>query len=266
MKSPFKLTFVLLLICGSLYSEISEETILRDCKGEYALGAYKSAVLSINRFLRNYPKSPLRSEALYLRGLAFLADSKRDSAKVQWEMVSEKDHYWYSRALLSGAAVLSDEKEWRSSNDLLRKAEAVSAKSDSALLGSIWHQLSVNSEKQNKHEDARAWRTKISTHLPRSMESLNIVGIDVINTKAPKKDDQGSFSLQLGAFQSYDNALSFMKSVEKTHKNRLIVSNEFRGDKKLYIVYVNGFKTEGEAQNYATDAGLKIKEFRIVVR
>jgi hypothetical protein len=97
---PFVIFCILSAFSVGVTATVSEETLLRDCKAELAMGNYNQAVVSFGRFIRNYPKSKLKAEALYWKGVSYLSDSKRDSAKAVWDQISRSDASWYSGTIL----------------------------------------------------------------------------------------------------------------------------------------------------------------------
>jgi hypothetical protein len=245
---------ILILLSISVVANVSEETILRDCKGELAMGNYGSATVSFGRFIRNYPKSKNMAEALYWKGIAFLSDSKKDSAKSTLEIVAKKNSTWSSRANLSLGIILAGEKSWRASNEALKKAEVVG---DSTMLSAVWYQLYLNAITNGEDKKASEWKLKLIQQFPRSIEA----------SKFAIESDQWQYSLQLGAFQNRDNASSFLQSLSQTKSLGVWkpeITNQPRNGKMLHIVVLGKFISESSARDYAAEIGLALKEFRVI--
>jgi tetratricopeptide (TPR) repeat protein len=243
---------LLLLISLSVVANVSEETILRDCKGELAMGNYSSATLSFGRFIRNYPKSKYKSEALYWKGIAFLSDSKKDSAKATLELVAKTTSAWSSRANLSLGIILAGEKNWRASGEALKKAAAAG---DSTMLSSVWYQLHLNAKANGEDKEASELKSRLLKHFPRSIEAANF------------EPEHSKYSLQLGAFQSKDNALQFSQNLSQNKSLgswKPEITNQPRNGKTLHIVVLGHFITESDARDYAVGIGLAPKEFRVI--
>ncbi|MBL8029066.1 MAG: SPOR domain-containing protein [Fibrobacteres bacterium] len=219
------------------------------------MGNYSQAVVSFGRFIRNYPKSKLKAEALYWKGVSYLSDSKRDSAKASWDQINRSDAFWYSRAHLSLGVVYAGEKSWKSSSDELKKASSFA---DSSLLSSIWFQNYNNAQKTGNVEEASLWKEKLLKFFPRSIESGNF--------EVQQPSESSRYSIQLGAFQSKANASSLSEAVSKKISGewKPEILKDTRNGQSLFIVTVGRFGSETAARDYASAIGLSAKEYRVI--
>jgi len=255
--------------------DFSEEAFYRMGQYYYAKGEYAAASRAFDSLLLGFPAGYFKSEGLFWKGLSCLSSGSKDSAQACLGRLTEEDPAVYVRGRIVLGILLARDGKYAESNQSLEKALKLG---DNALRSTAYFQLSRNFKTLGDTAQAAAYMKKLKEEFPDALEAPQ-AEIDLKEllkgmekpvsapAAAPLPAVQHeSFTLQLGAFQSRENAEKQRKKYADTYGNTDIAESR-RDNTTLFIVRLGNFKSPKDAEEFATlEMNLTVKDFKVVKR
>jgi tetratricopeptide (TPR) repeat protein len=257
------------LIASGPRDDTSEEAWFRLGQFYYARGEYPSALRMFDSLLVFFPAAYFKSEALFLKGLCFLSTGAGDSAATLLGRLTEEDPAVYVKGRIVLGVLLSRNGRFVESNACLEKALAMG---DNALRSTAYFQLSQNYKALGDRKQAALFAGKLRDEFPDALEAPQmekelqpLVSGQALANAAPAVPKE-EYALQLGAFQSRENAEKLQKKYADTYGNTDVAELKREGG-PLFTVRLGRFKSSKDAESFAAlELNLAPKEFKVVKR
>jgi tetratricopeptide (TPR) repeat protein len=250
----------------------TEEAFYRMGQYYYAQGAYGSAVRMFDSLLLVFPAGYFKGEALFWKGLSLLSAGAKDSAQALLAKLPEDDPAVLVRGQVVLGVLLARDGKCAESSRCLEKALKLG---DNALRSAAYYQLSRNYFALSDTAQALFYAKKLKDEFPGAIEAPQ-AEIDLtellsgkgktVATAPAAAPSREAFALQLGAFQSRENAEKVKKKYADTYGNTDIAETR-RDSGILYVVRLGNFKNAKDAEQFATlELNLSAKDFKVIKR
>jgi len=249
---------------------VTDSTIREQALYQDAAGNYTEAIAIWNRLLKKFPKSPVAIDAPYYKASAFLSDSKPDSAMRGFEQTVKSKSENAPRAEVALGLLLCRQgklKEGcaRFKSALNQKDETVRAEASAFLFRNYLELRDTN--------QAVVYGRLLLENYKRALVLENLTDEDRALLASYKSADskseivkEGPFYIQLGAFQSKENAQKLILTLSpRTKSKKLEISVQERKNGQLFLVLVNGFGDSEAAKVFAeNELKLPATSFKIL--
>ncbi len=233
MKMTELLKGVVIAVLAGFSSEVLASS-MRDAQQAYLVGNYSEVISICSHFQGEYTN---RDEALYLTALSYMKMGIYEKARSYFRSLLRnfKGSPFYESALvkLVDTYFLDNDIEYAEKlyKSILRKYPSISYKP------LIYLRLAQISAKQGRWNDERKYINLIKTKYPHSVEQK----------LAERIEKRGYFfTVQVGAFSRYENALHFMKELKMRYRPYIVEEKD--GDLTFYKVRVGKYKERQEAE------------------
>ena len=242
MRSSYRLGAAFLIILGLASAALAVED-LSSAQAAFLRGEYSQAASTSRAMLDRKPSGSVREELLYLKGVSEL--KLRDLEEARLTLTQLTSEFPEGRRVSQARMALGDlyalTGEDQKALDLYE--ELVKSGKAGSLLAQITFRVGDAQRRLGLWEEARKTLERVAAQFPRSPEGLQ--------AKELLAQGEFAFFVQVGAFQSRENAVRLKTELERRHFSAEVNDTILEG-RRFYRVRVGQFARREDASEEAT--------------